>query len=321
MSQKLKEEREEKRKTKESAKKAKEQKKKNKGKKGQDDEMDEEEEEDEESEKENPQMQTEFIQQTIERLKKKDLEPCCICLEEIVDPAIANCGHIFCKECLGLSLKTSKKCPLCQKEISAKDVMSIAMQDQDGCRDLLDVNCATFKKSSKLIALIESIQEVAERGEKCVIFSQFLGMLNLVQRFIGDAKIKYTRVDGSSSMVARMKNIANFIEDKEITVILISLKAGAIGLNLTAANNVFLIDPWWNPSVEDQAIERVHRIGQVKKVNVKRFVCEKTIEERIVQLNAQKKVMINNILQFNPEEQKKQNIQNMMYVMQGFDDE
>ena len=226
--------REEKRKIKEIAKKAKEQKKKNKDKKGQDEEMDEEEEDEDEEEKENPQMQTEFIQQTIERLKKKDLEPCCICLEEIVDPAIANCGHIFCKECLGLSLKASKKCPLCQKEISAKDVMSIALQDQDGCRDLLDVNCATFKKSSKLIALIESIQEVAERGEKCVIFSQFLGMLNLVQRFIGDAKIKYTRVDGSSSMQARMKNIANFIEDKEMTVILISLKAGAIGLNLNS---------------------------------------------------------------------------------------
>jgi len=102
---------------------------------------------------------------------------------------------------------------------------------------------------------------------------------------------------------------------------MISLKAGAVGLNLTAANNCILVDPWWNPAVEDQAIERVHRIGQKNPVTVTRLICEKTIEARILDLHEKKKGLINMTLQFNPEEQKKQNMENMVYLMRNFDDQ
>jgi len=269
----------------------------------------------------NSRMHSEFIQKTIERLKNKELEPCCICLEEITVPAIANCGHIFCKECLEMILLNTKKCALCQQEISARDVMTVSLEDKEKCKDLLNIDGATFKKSAKLEAVIKTTKEIAEKKEKVVIFSQFIGMLNLIERFLQEEGIGYKRIDGSSSMQTRAKRIDEFGTDESVTVFLISLKSGAIGLNLTVATNVFLVDPWWNPAVEDQAIERVHRIGQKNKVNVYRFVCEKTIEERIMQLNAQKKVMINSILQFNPQEQKKQNMENMIYVMRGFDDE
>jgi SNF2 family DNA or RNA helicase len=104
---------------------------------------------------------------------------------------------------------------------------------------------------------------------------------------------------------------------------MISLKAGSVGLNLTAANHVILIDPWWNPAVEDQAIERVHRIGQQKDVTVTRLICARTIEERILHLNEKKKQLISMTLQYkqSPEEQKRQNIENMKFVMKAFDDD
>lgn len=101
---------------------------------------------------------------------------------------------------------------------------------------------------------------------------------------------------------------------------MVSLKAGAIGLNLTVANHCVLVDPWWNPAVEDQAIERVHRIGQKNSVTVVRLICEKTIEERILDLHAKKKGLVNMTLHFNPEEQKKQNMENMIYIMRNYDD-
>ena len=275
----------------------------------------------EEEKGDNSMMKSEFITKTIERLKNKELEPCCICLEDITNPAIANCGHIFCKDCLAQSLKTTKKCPLCQNEISASDVMSISLEDQETSKSLLDINSSNFKKSSKLEAVINAAKEVAQRGEKVVIFSQFIAMLGLIERFLKEENIGYRRIDGSTTMKNRADNIEAFNTERDVSVFLISLKAGAIGLNLTAAQNVYLVDPWWNPAVEDQAIERVHRIGQRNQVQVKRFVCEKTIEERILQLNEQKKDLINRILQYNPQEQKKQNMENMIYVMKGFDDE
>jgi len=121
-------------------------------------------------------------------------------------------------------------------------------------------------------------------------------------------------------MRERSKYIFEFKNDPEITVFLISLKAGAIGLNLTVATHCFLVDPWWNPAVEDQAIERVHRIGQKNKVTVVRFICEKTIEERIIELHAQKRGLMDMTLHFNPEQQKKQNMDNMIYMMRNFND-
>lgn len=102
---------------------------------------------------------------------------------------------------------------------------------------------------------------------------------------------------------------------------MISLKAGAVGLNLTVANHVILVDPWWNPAIEDQAIERVHRIGQKKQVYVTRLISDKTIEARILELHSVKKGLVNMTLQFNPEQQKKQNMENMIHLMKRFDDQ
>jgi DNA repair protein RAD5 len=121
---------------------------------------------------------------------------------------------------------------------------------------------------------------------------------------------------GDMSQKARTRVITNFISNETITVFLMTLKTGAVGLNLVAANHVFIVDPWWNPAVEEQAIERVHRIGQTREVFVSRFVCKGSIEERIIELHKSKTNLINNAMVFNPLERKKQNLEKMRYLLE-----
>jgi len=273
----------------------------------------------EEGGRRNKRVESEFIQGNITRLRTREFEPCPICYEDIAEPVMTKCGHIFCKNCIVSSLRNANKCPLCQNEVSEDDVIVISLEDPETTQR--EVEHMNSMDSSKLTAVTKAAHEVAARGEKVVIFSQFLGMLGLIEKYLTEGGIGFTRIDGSLTMKQRSRNIEAFKTDRRITVFLISLKAGATGLNLTAANNVFLVDPWWNPAIEDQAIERVYRIGQKNSVNVKRFVCQKTIEERVLELNAQKNEMINRILSFNPLDNKKNNIQNMIYILKGFDDD
>jgi len=262
-----------------------------------------------------------FVENIIKSLKGKELEPCCICLEDITKPVITNCGHIFCERCLTQSISAYKRCPLCKQEISTRDIMAISLEEAEDNMSLLDASNPNFRKSSKLAALLKAVEKVAEKGEKCIIFSQFIGMLNLVEKFLNKENFGFRRIDGAQTLKQRTQSIEEFKNDPDIVAFLISLRAGGVGLNLTAARHVFIVDPWWNPAVEDQAIERAYRIGQKYDVNVVRFVCSKTIEERILELQDQKKELINMALHFNPEQQKKNNIENMMFVMRGFDDD
>ena len=115
-------------------------------------------------------------------------------------------------------------------------------------------------------------------------------------------------------MSSRSKSLELFSNDPEISCMLISLMAGSCGLNLISANNVILVDPWWNPSVETQAIERVHRIGQTKNVNIYRFVCKNTIEERIIDVQNAKTKMISEIFDKDKTPQKKLNIEDLKRI-------
>jgi SNF2 family DNA or RNA helicase len=116
----------------------------------------------------------------------------------------------------------------------------------------------------------------------------------------------------------RAEVLEEFKKNPKIQVFLISLKAGGVGLNLTVANHAFLVDPWWNPAVEEQAVERVHRIGQKKDVEVVRFICRETIEERIIELHEQKKDLFNSTITLNQEDRKNLNIENFKYLMKNY---
>ncbi len=148
------------------------------------------------------------------------------------------------------------------------------------------------------IKLEELTRELTENiGEhKALIFSQFLGMLALIKKQLTEAEIPFEYFDGSTSATDREKAIQNFQNNDDCRVFLISLKAGGVGLNLTAADYVYIVDPWWNPAVEQQAIDRTHRIGQTKNIFAYRMICIDTIEDKILQLQERKKKLASELI-------------------------
>jgi SNF2 family DNA or RNA helicase len=144
--------------------------------------------------------------------------------------------------------------------------------------------------SGKWPALLGQIESVMESGGKLLVFSQFVKFLHLMRDHLKAEKLDHAYLDGSSQ--DRSAQVARFQKDPNCRIFLISLKAGGYGLNLTAADNVILADPWWNPAVESQAIDRAHRIGQQKVVNAYRLAIRGTVEERILKLQAQKRGLV-----------------------------
>ncbi|HAA11395.1 MAG TPA: helicase SNF2, partial [Cytophagales bacterium] len=153
----------------------------------------------------------------------------------------------------------------------------------------------TVTQSAKLKELLRHIQEKTGH-HKLLIFSQFVKMLKLISTALDDEGIAYEYLDGQSSQKQRQASVEHFQSDTDCRVFLISLKAGGTGLNLTAADYVYLVDPWWNPAVEAQAIDRSYRIGQEKKVIAYRMICQDTVEEKILALQARKKALASNIV-------------------------
>ncbi len=141
--------------------------------------------------------------------------------------------------------------------------------------------------SGKIEAAGDLIQLCVENGKKILVFAQFLQSLKNIQQLLQKHKIGYCYMDGSTK--SREKVIKEFNENDEKKVFLLSLKVGGLGLNLTAADTVILVDPWWNPMVENQAIDRTHRIGQTKKINIYKLITKNSIEEKILELQNQKK--------------------------------
>lgn len=150
-------------------------------------------------------------------------------------------------------------------------------------------------KSVKIDELIREIQENTGQ-HKLLVFSQFTGMLELIKKRMEQAGIPYAYLDGSTTATNRKKSVNEFQSDPSVKVFLISLKAGGLGLNLTAADYIYLVDPWWNPAVEQQAIDRAHRIGQKRKIFAYKMICKNTIEEKIVELQKKKKQIANELV-------------------------
>jgi hypothetical protein len=149
-------------------------------------------------------------------------------------------------------------------------------------------------ESGKMEAVLEKLETVLEQHHKVLIFSQFVQHLGLIRRALDERGIAYAYLDGSTS--DRMGQVESFQKDDGQSVFLISLKAGGVGLNLTAADYVFLLDPWWNPAAEAQAIDRAHRIGQKKTVFTYKFISKETVEEKILSLQQRKLDLANDLV-------------------------
>jgi superfamily II DNA or RNA helicase len=165
---------------------------------------------------------------------------------------------------------------------------------QAACHPGLVDKSRTGAASAKLDALIPQLEEVVEEGHKALVFSQFTSFLAIVRKRLDQEKIPYLYLDGQSR--DRESLVRKFQEDPQCPLFLISLKAGGLGLNLTAAEYVFLLDPWWNPAVEAQAIDRTHRIGQSRHVFAYRLISRDTVEEKVLALQKSKRELADAII-------------------------
>ncbi|CAE6486307.1 unnamed protein product [Rhizoctonia solani] len=195
--------------------------------------------------------------------------------------------------------KRTLNCAICQTELPAN-----AGEDEKHCDDCAANIAAQSRRksiatksglppsSAKIRRMIEILEEIDERSEgddKTIVFSQFTTMLDLIEPFLKDAGIGYSRLDGSMVPKDREVALEKIRNSSRTKVILISFKAGSTGLNLTACNNVILVDLWWNPALEDQAFDRAHRLGQTKDVHIYKLTIPETVEERILKLQDAKR--------------------------------
>jgi superfamily II DNA or RNA helicase len=151
------------------------------------------------------------------------------------------------------------------------------------------------QECSKIQAFLELVEELRENGHRALVFSQFVDFLALVRETLDERGISYEYLDGSTPQTARQQRVDAF-QNGSASLFLISLKAGGFGLNLTAADYVIHLDPWWNPAVESQATDRAHRIGQQRRVTVYRLITKQTIEEKIVELHHKKRTLARSLL-------------------------
>lgn len=184
------------------------------------------------------------------------------------------------------------------KRKEKKPHLSLAMLKKEASR-----NAAAYKRyfkylkknwqpSAKVTKCVDLLDQFHAGGHKTIVFSQFVSLLDLLQVAIQEKHWNFLRYDGGMNADARQAAIDKFMEEQSHNIILISLKAGNSGLNLTAADRVIILDPFWNPYIEMQAIDRAYRIGQQREVQVHRILIQKTVEDRIIELQEQKRKLV-----------------------------
>ncbi|KAL1197066.1 putative SWI/SNF-related matrix-associated actin-dependent regulator [Cardamine amara subsp. amara] len=239
----------------------------------------------------------ELLQKLVAVLQDGEDFDCPICISPPTNIIITRCAHIFCRACILQTLQKSKPlCPLCRGSLTESDLYNAPPPPPDTSNtDGEDTKCST--KSSKVSALLSLL--IASRQEnpntKSVVFSQFRTMLPLLEIPLKAAGFTILRLDGTMTVTKRTQVIGEF-GNPELTgpvVLLASLKACGAGINLTAASRVYLFDPWWNPAVEEQAMDRIHTIGQKQEVKMIRMIARNSIEERVLELQQKKKNLAN----------------------------
>lgn len=258
---------------------------------------------------------------------------CPVCLDPPVNGVLTACAHVLCEQCLRDSLANDPDsgCPVCRAVVDMSEVFVLptpapkgqedeeeekASAEDNGTAEVAAVHNADEDAapsdvagvflSTKLKQLLHDLQVIrrenqqsagaGEKKRKVVVFSQWAYMLEMVAKLLQGHGFVHCMFHGAMNQETREKVLRKFTKDPEMDVLVISLKAGGVGLNLTCASVVILLDPWWNPGVEDQAIDRVHRLGQDQDVIVKRYVVDETVEDMILQLQQRKDKLAKHVL-------------------------
>ncbi|XP_078266571.1 helicase-like transcription factor isoform X3 [Rhinoraja longicauda] len=224
-------------------------------------------------------------------------EECAICLESLSLPVITHCAHVYCKPCICHVIRNEQptaRCPLCRAEIRAEQLVEFPPEESDSAP--LDKTQQAWVSSSKVDALMHSLIELRKQDPtiKCLVVSQFTTFLTLIETPLRQEGFSFSRLDGSMPQKRRVVAIESFqsIHPGSPTIMLLSLKAGGVGLNLTAASRVFLMDPAWNPAAEDQCFDRCHRLGQTRDVVITKFIVKDSVEENMMKIQSKKQDLV-----------------------------
>jgi len=235
-----------------------------------------------------------------------DGEECPFCMEIKNSRCfLPLCMHHGCRECLVQYLQACEDrgdephCPVCRRgPVHVEDLVeSVRPAKEAPAPSVHDV--PPVRGSTKLDALMSQMAALTAEDTFCkgVVFSQFTAFLDLIASHMAHAGYAFVRLDGRTPQTQRAQVLKRFAEADGPIFLLISLRAGGVGLNLTAANHVWLMDCWWNASIEEQAIDRIHRLGQTRTVTIHRLLVENTIEDRILAIQKRKKVLVHHALQ------------------------
>ncbi|KAH7915692.1 SNF2 family N-terminal domain-containing protein, partial [Hygrophoropsis aurantiaca] len=256
-----------------------------------------------------------FAEQVLANLQEANNAECPICLDVMDTPVIIpTCMHQCCKDCIISYLATCAereeegRCPTCSGgPVKEQDLLEVLRLNATAENSKLDPDQApaiipdvvlrrnNFRSSTKLEALIQNLRRLQDQDPyfRVVVFSQFTSFLSLISVALDRERLTWYRFDGSMDVRKRTAAISEFKKsERKPKILIVSLKAGGVGLNLTNANHVFMMDCWWNAATENQAIDRVHRIGQEKTVYVKHFIVDHTIEARILQIQKRKTAIV-----------------------------
>ncbi|KAI9879880.1 MAG: DNA helicase rad5 [Pleopsidium flavum] len=259
---------------------------------------------------------------------------CPICAEEpMIDPTVTGCWHSACKKCLIDYIDHQKdkgdlpRCFNCREPINQRDLFEIIRHDtdlysstpegHDHQTQRISLRRLNANASAKIAALLSNLKRLRKESStlKSVVFSQFTSFLDLISPALTRDNIPFLRFDGAMSQKARAAVLHEFAAHKKGCVLLLSLRAGGVGLNLTHAKRVFMMDPWWSFAVEAQAIDRVHRMGQDEAVVVHRFIVKESIEQRMLKIQERKKFIASSLGMMSEEERKMQKIEDIKELL------
>ncbi|OBT87146.1 hypothetical protein VE02_02239 [Pseudogymnoascus sp. 03VT05] len=269
-----------------------------------------------------------FGAHVLEQIRDEADNECPICSEEpMIEQTVTGCWHSACKKCLldYISHQVDKgdapRCFNCREPLNTRDIFEVVKHDVDpdapDAKPRIALQRLGSNSSAKITALISQLKSLRREhpGTKSVIFSQFTSFLSLIEPALTRAGVAFLRLDGTMAMKARAAVLKSFRDAKGFTVILLSLRAAGVGLNLTMARRVYMMDPWWSYAVEAQAIDRVHRMGQTGEVEVKRFIVRESVEERMLRIQERKKFIASSLGMMSDEEKKVQRLEDIKELL------
>ncbi|KAF5097074.1 hypothetical protein D0Z00_002539 [Geotrichum galactomycetum] len=293
-------------------------------------------------------VKSSFGMEVVETILKGSSSECPICMADRIpldDQAVTRCWHMACLACLKghIEFQTRKgetdvRCHMCREAVSLDTIYlvkqrdpaephSIYLQRYDPAQENENAGSSGNRQqqSAKVEALLRHLHETKLQSPltKSVVFSQFTEFLDIIEHELAAQRgFRVLRFDGTMSQAERAKVLAKFKQPDDPhsppkpMIMLISLKAGGVGLNLVSASQVFLMDPWWSWAIESQAIDRIHRLGQLRPVRVVRFIVDGSVEERILKIQDRKKFLASSTIGMSEQEQKEQRLEDFKAIFE-----